>query len=68
MLISDTTRRPDIVSFSSLGLRSFELTGALKIISCLEALTEFLLITRSASFGYTAMKDFRQKGSEHKAA
>jgi hypothetical protein len=50
-----------IVSFSTLGLSSFQPTGALKIIAGLEALTGFLLITWSASFGYTAMKDFWQK-------
>lgn len=56
-----------IVSFSTLGLSSFEPTGALKIIAGLEALTGFLLITWSASFGYTALKDFWQEGSERKA-
>jgi hypothetical protein len=48
------------VSFTTLGLSGFEPIGALKIITGLEALTGFLLITWSASFGYTAMKDFWQ--------
>jgi hypothetical protein len=48
------------VSFTTLGLSSFQPTGALRIITGLEALTGFLLITWSASFGYTAMKDFWQ--------
>jgi hypothetical protein len=56
-----------IVSFSTLGLSSFQPTGALKIIAGLEALAGFLLITWSASFGYTAMKDFWQKADEPKA-
>jgi len=51
-----------------LGLSDFQPTGALKIIAGLEALTGFLLITWSASFGYTAMKDFWQDVGERQAA
>lgn len=50
-----------VVSFSTLGLSSFQPTDAFKIITGLEALTGFLLITWSASFGYTAMKGFWQE-------
>ena len=49
------------VNYTTLGLSSFQPTGALKIIAGLEALAGFLLITWSASFGYTAMKDFWQE-------
>jgi hypothetical protein len=52
-----------IVSFTTLGLSNYEPTGALKIISGMEALTGFLLITWSASFGYTAMKDFWEENA-----
>lgn len=49
-----------VVSFTTLGLTDFHPTGIIKIIAGLESLIGFLLITWSASFGYTAMKDFWQ--------
>lgn len=45
-------------SYVTLGLSSFNPEKGFKIIAAGEALCGFLLITWSASFGYTAMKDF----------
>ncbi|HMR67676.1 MAG TPA: ion channel [Anaerolineae bacterium] len=44
-------------SYTTLGLSSFQPTGNIKIVTALEALTGFLMITWSASFGYKAIKE-----------
>jgi hypothetical protein len=46
------------VSFTTLGLSSFCPVGAIKIISSLEALNGFILITWLASFTYVATGEF----------
>ncbi len=46
------------VCFTTVGMSNFYPTGGLKIISALEALNGFVLITWSASFGYSALGKF----------
>jgi len=49
------------VSYTTVGISSFKAEGALKIISCLESLTGFMLITWSASFAYSSIGSFWKK-------
>lgn len=51
------------VSYTTVGLSSFYATGNLKIIAALEALNGFVLITWSASFGYSALGQFWKRDS-----
>ena len=54
------------VSFTTLGLSTFHATGPLKIISDMEGLNGFLLITWSATFGYTAVGRFWEQDADQK--
>ncbi len=51
------------VTYTTVGISSFNAEGPLKIIGCLEALTGFMLITWSASFAYSSFGSFWKEGS-----
>lgn len=51
------------VSYTTVGISSFNATGPLKIIGSLESLTGFMLITWSASFAYSSFGSFWKQGS-----
>lgn len=46
------------VSYTTVGLSAFKAEGPMKIITCLESLTGFMLITWSASFAYSSIGSF----------
>ncbi len=49
------------VNYTTVGISSFKAEGPLRIISCLESLTGFMLITWSASFAYSSIGSFWEK-------